>query len=357
MVSIRTGFNLIYLHEVEECINRAAENAVSNGYLTTDKDVTLLLYPESDGSLGLRVPLVSQRSTAVQGVFQFYDIIPVVRNYMLEKEKEKVVTYLSFDFRQDMSTVPGGTLDILFMEWRWGSLTAQQFVAQRFLTSSPVSLLLADNDSAMTVPFFFYQVPDLPDAEEAAFPLTLTVRAVSAQMGNPERVQMYSYEEANRMSSGVFQMYRSLSPVFRYYKKNIYTCGGRAQTVYFFSGRSYVSLQFANYFNVQERIDLPAFVTREPATEKNDAVFGDRRQDYDLDHSDTYTIETELLPAEVYDTLLAFVRSRDAQLAVNRTNGLHPVVIDEYEIVRSNRPGDPIRFTCSYRLKDTKRLL
>lgn len=356
MASIRTGFNLIYLHEVEESINRAAADAVSRGYLTTDKDVTLLLYPESDGSAtGVRVPLVSRTATAADGGFVFYDILPAVRNYMLAKEK--AVTYLSFDFRQDLSTVPRGTLDILFMEWRWGSLTAQRFVQQRFLTSSPVSLLLLGNDLVMTVPLFFYQVPDLPDAEDAAFPLTLTVRAVNAQMGNPEIERTYPFEEANRINSGVFQMYRSLPQIFRYYKKNIYTCGGREQTVYFFSGQSYVSLQFTNYFNVLERIDLPAFVTREPATEKSDAVFGDKRQDYDLDHSDTYTIETELLPAEVYDTLLAFVRSRDARLAVNKTNGLHPVVIYEYEIVRSNRPGDPIRFTCRYLLKDTKRLL
>lgn len=347
---------MIYLHQVETLIYIAASNAVSRGDLTTDKDVTLLLYPESGDSLSSRVPLVSQRSTAVRGVFRFYDIIPVVRNYMISAAK--VVTYLPFDFRQGDSLVPGGVLDILFMEWRWGSLTANEFVAQRFLTSSPVTLLHPERSSV--APLFFYQAPDL-SGEESAYPLILRLESEPSAVGGEGQVMTFTRTKNQRTPLGVFAWYlTSVSSVLSAYVKHTFTCGVRKQTVYCLSrsrSEHFVCLRFANYFKVLEDIDLPAFVTREPATEKSDAVFGDSRRDYDADHSDTYTIETELLPAEVYDTLLAFVRSRDAKLAVNKTTDFQEVVIDEYEIIRSNRPGDPIRFTCRYRLKDTKRLL
>lgn len=330
---------LHYLHETDALVNDTVVIGVTNGILAADAGpVTLRL--SAGGN-----PIATFTAAPYNGAFTFYDVEQKVRDYMLANDL--TFSEFSLTFEQAGDSLYADGLRILFCENRHYDIEADLLAERQFLTAAPVTLLRQDFPAAPELSAF---VPADDEAENGH--LMTIVRDMYPNDGTPA----YRREEirgTGPASNGTQVITAIPSDYTARLKKSIVRIGDRTQTFFMLTAGTLLRLRFRNRFNVTETQDLPGTLTHTPSTEKEYAVFGEERQDYDIEHTDEYTFTTDPLPPQVFPALLDFARSRKPEVELGDT--YREVVVTGYETERSDAPDSPIRFTVTFLLRDRRR--
>ncbi len=353
---------IYYLHELNSVVNDAIAARVD----VADSD-TVVPVSSTGGRLdvtlwddGMVTQLAAFTSEYACGAFTVYDIEQAVRNDMLEKD----LTVSSYVVRV---VQPGGAdrvvsvfLPVLFLEWRIGSQTAKERVRSGFLTSAPVTMLERGREADLSLPFFEFPHAVIPEDSELPedfvnpeYPLPLLRVDAAVNVSEPLTATEY-IQEGSRDASGVFIATWQGDDSLEYVQHN-YSVGDRVQTVYVFRSERIRRLRFKNRFNQREVQHLPGVMTFRPSTEKEDAVFGEDLQDYDRDHTDEWLLESDPVPSQAAPAILAFARSREPQVWME--GEYRDIVVTEYELEHNDQPAGTVTLSCTFRLKDTRRII
>lgn len=272
----------------------------------------------------------------VDGKWWFFGVEELLRSYMQTNSKKVVeVTYSFVGYDGNNSqTNANSTVKVLYNDAKVAINSVavgncDGFAAKRYLNAGKLAWLTPDS----YIDIWYVDSNDEGQKEIHYRDGTSEVVTITEVQGEVHSCRV-SYDATAEYVTVSFH-YR---PDFTVYMLPDY------QEVEFF--------QFLDIFNCWEQICIPCAITSEPKTEFDTAQQDNITLLYDVVHSVEFSVKTPVLPAFMYERLLAFCRARKVMYRMGVTNGFVYVYITEYKLIKSNEPNTPVRLEMKFKYTD-----